>query len=161
METLEALKIVRALAKGISLAEHDGPVQELVRQQLEAAQALAKAASALEAEEKRSVRKSYLPLKVGKPWSSAEEQQLRIEFAREMTIQEIARTHGRLRGGITARLERLGLIPSQLTINFTHPFGVSEPNREPASRQDIAAVEETRHGVRLGKIDSKPHSGAA
>lgn len=144
MEIREALKIIRTLADAMRPAEQQDREDELVCQQLEAEQALAMAAAALEAEEKRLIRKRYSPLKVGEPWLAAEEEQLRAEFARRMTIQEMARSHQRLRGGITARLEKLGLISSQLAMNFTAPFGVPLPNKHSAAEENVATAGEAR-----------------
>lgn len=45
----------------------------------------------------------------GNPWTDIEEDQLRNEFNSNMRITDIAREHGRSRGAIESRLERLGL----------------------------------------------------
>lgn len=55
-------------------------------------------------------RRSARPGKVGRSWTDEEDAQLRDEFEREVTIAEIARRHERNRGGIQARLKKLGLI---------------------------------------------------
>ena len=46
---------------------------------------------------------------VGKPWSDAEDDRLREEFAAKIRISDIAREHGRTYGAIKSRLEKLGL----------------------------------------------------
>lgn len=48
--------------------------------------------------------------KVGVAWSSAEEQQLRDEFAAHKPLPEIASAHGRTHGAISARLVKLQLL---------------------------------------------------
>lgn len=45
----------------------------------------------------------------GKPWTELEEDKLRDEFAQKMNISEIAKEHGRTKGAIESRLERMGL----------------------------------------------------
>ena len=45
----------------------------------------------------------------GNPWTDTEEDQLRNEFSANMRIADIAKEHGRSRGAIESRLERLGL----------------------------------------------------
>jgi len=142
MEIREVLKIVRNLADAMWPAMQNDP-EDVARQQLEAVRALAKAVAALETEEKSSMRKTYTPLRAGKPWSAVEDEELRTEFARKITIQEMASHHQRQRGGITARLERLGLISSQLAMNFAGPFGVL-PNKHSVDGQKFAPVSEAR-----------------
>lgn len=45
----------------------------------------------------------------GKPWNDIEDEKLADEFASKMSISEIAAEHGRTRGAIESRLEKLGL----------------------------------------------------
>ncbi len=123
METWEALNIIRALADGKNPATGETCKEDSVLQQIQTVRALEKAVSALESEAERSIKRSHLPAKVGKLWLAAEEEQLCAEFDRGMSIREIAKLHGRLRGGITARLERLGKIPCQVAMNFCAPSG--------------------------------------
>lgn len=44
------------------------------------------------------------------PWTKEEEDQLLDEFSQEIAVSEIAKLHNRSRGGILARLKRLGVI---------------------------------------------------
>lgn len=45
----------------------------------------------------------------GKPWTDIEDDKLADEFASKISISEIAAEHGRTRGAIESRLEKLGL----------------------------------------------------
>ena len=45
----------------------------------------------------------------GKPWTDIEDEKLTDEFASKMSISDIAAEHGRTRGAIESRLEKLGL----------------------------------------------------
>ena len=47
--------------------------------------------------------------KRGEKWSSSEDEQLRSEYLRKLSIFEIATAHGRTQGAITSRITRLGL----------------------------------------------------
>jgi len=49
------------------------------------------------------------PGNAGVPWTPAEDEALRREYASERNILTLARSHGRSRGAIAARLDRLGL----------------------------------------------------
>lgn len=50
------------------------------------------------------------PVNAGKPWTELEEDMLLDEFDSKMPIAEIAKEHGRSKGGIEARLVKLGRI---------------------------------------------------
>ena len=50
------------------------------------------------------------PANAGKPWTEMEEDKLLDEFDSKMSLAEIAKEHGRSRGGIEARLVKLGRI---------------------------------------------------
>ena len=50
------------------------------------------------------------PTNAGKPWTELEEDKLLDEFDSKMPIAEIAKEHGRTKGGIEARLVKLGRI---------------------------------------------------
>lgn len=58
------------------------------------------------------------PANAGKPWTKLEEDKLLDEFDSKMSISEIAKEHGRSRGGIEARLVHLG----RITKPTTNPF---------------------------------------
>lgn len=50
------------------------------------------------------------PESAGDKWTREEDERLRDEFAREVSIRDIMDSHGRTRGAIRARLQKLGLI---------------------------------------------------
>ncbi len=50
------------------------------------------------------------PAAAGDRWTRDEDELLRAEFAREDSIRDIMKSHGRTRGAITSRLKKLGLI---------------------------------------------------
>ena len=57
------------------------------------------------------------PANAGKPWTEMEEDKLLDEFDSKMSLAEIAKEHGRSRGGIEARLVKLGRISKPDTAN--------------------------------------------
>ncbi|EOT0765870.1 TPA: hypothetical protein NID03_004559 [Pseudomonas aeruginosa] len=59
----------------------------------------------------------------GKPWSTDEEQQLIAEFESGASIEQMSITHARSKGGIAARLVRLGKIDerSDLYVRESRP----------------------------------------
>jgi hypothetical protein len=114
MENEEALPIVRALAEGVNPATGEVCSGESVFQQPNTIRALARAAEALEAEVGREDRKRKLPTNVGKPWAPTEDAQLCAEFDRGLGTWHISKIHGRTKGAITARLEKLGKLTPKL-----------------------------------------------
>ncbi|SMF97044.1 hypothetical protein SAMN02949497_4460 [Methylomagnum ishizawai] len=54
--------------------------------------------------------RNLVPAQAGQPWTPDEERRLLAAFDSGIDIKEIAKWHGRSRGGITARLVRLGRI---------------------------------------------------
>ena len=59
---------------------------------------------------KPSSQTNKQPVNAGKPWTELEEDMLLDEFESKMPIAEIAKEHGRSKGGIEARLVKLGRI---------------------------------------------------
>ena len=55
------------------------------------------------------------PANAGKPWTNLEEDKLLDEFDSKMPLAEIAKEHGRTKGGIEARLVKLGRISKSET----------------------------------------------
>ena len=55
------------------------------------------------------------PANAGKPWTETEEDKLLDEFDSKMPLAEIAKEHGRTKGGIEARLVKLGRISKSET----------------------------------------------
>jgi hypothetical protein len=76
----------------------------------------------------------------GRPWTPAEDQQLRDAFAINTPIAVIAAAHGRTRGAIASRLVKLGIIPAtnqtgQGTVTFQPPQSTPEPPDRPTVMQ--------------------------
>lgn len=70
-----------------------------------------------QAESKPSSQTKKQPANAGKPWTEAEEDKLLDEFDSQMPLAEIAKEHGRTKGGIEARLIKLGRISKPETAN--------------------------------------------
>ncbi|WP_047248840.1 hypothetical protein [Chromobacterium subtsugae] len=112
MSPTEARSIIEALANGV---DPDGgqPLPPLaVFDQPEVIRALFLAARALEMMDGR-VRRAP-PDHAGHPWSELEETQLLQAFDSGLPLKQIAADHGRSRGAINARLQRLGRIGEQV-----------------------------------------------
>jgi len=114
MDEGKAHAIVAALANGVDpltgkLFPADSPYQapDIVR-------ALYVAAQALDARSRTRVQpKPELPANAGKPWNEEEDRRLLTQFDSGLSIQELARSHGRTVAGIQARLERHGRLQPQ------------------------------------------------
>ena len=110
MQIPEALEIVRALADGIDpntgeIFPEGTPYQhpQVIRALMTAVQAL----------EQRRNDKGYdhLPMRAGKAWDKAEDEQLVRDFEAGVALVQLAKRHERTRGSIRSRLEKLGKIP--------------------------------------------------
>lgn len=139
MEAAEALRIILALADGVNPGTGERYGTGSIFQEPETIQALEEAARALAHEAKRAARSRSLPARVGEPWFRSEEEQVCQEFDRGLGIPEIARVHGRTRGGVTARLEALGKVPRQIAMDFSLPSGAA--GRETIPSQGSAPEE--------------------
>jgi hypothetical protein len=108
MELTQSLQIVRCLANGthpqtgVVFAE-DSPYQDA-----DVVRALFVAIEALERSEQRLKQKQVLPENAGKPWDVAEDEHFCRIFDSGAGIKELSRQHGRTRGAIQSRLEKLG-----------------------------------------------------
>ena len=69
-------------------------------------------------ESELSSRSKKQPANTGKPWTEMEEDKLLDEFDSKVPIAEIAKEHGRSRGGIEARLVKLGRLTRDNQRNF-------------------------------------------
>lgn len=78
--------------------------------------------------------------RLGKPWSEEEDRQLFASFVAGKPLDLIIASHERARGGVTARLKRLGLIGRNgEIIDPPPPFAIPERRRAaPAEGQDVA-----------------------
>lgn len=70
-----------------------------------------------QAESKPSSQTKKQPANAGKLWTETEEDKLLDEFDSKMPLAEIAKEHGRTKGGIEARLVKLGRISKPETAN--------------------------------------------
>lgn len=68
-----------------------------------------------QAESKPSSQSKKRPSNAGKPWTETEEDKLLDEFDSKMPLAEIAKEHSRTKGGIEARLVKLGRISKSET----------------------------------------------
>jgi hypothetical protein len=108
MEYREALSILRLLADGIDPNTNQPFATTATYNSPRVIRALEAAVRATEWAD----RKTSLPENVGKGWTPEEDQRLRSEFHSSADFSEIARRHGRTRGAILTRLERLGEMPA-------------------------------------------------
>jgi hypothetical protein len=108
MEFREALPILRLLADGIDPETQ----QPFPKNSPYGAPAVIRSLHAAIRATEWADRKTSLPQNVGKAWTPEEDQQLRREFHSSVDFHDIARIHGRSRGAIMTRLERLGEMPA-------------------------------------------------
>lgn len=108
-ESIEALRILRALAEGKNpFSGADLPEESLYRS-LGILPDLRAAVEALEKSAKRKARK--LPAEAGKIWSIEEDQALLLEFYKGASLADLAQKHRRTQGAIRSRLMKLGKLP--------------------------------------------------
>lgn len=107
MDITRAKEIVRILADGVDPITGEILPEDSVYNSPEVIRALF---TILEAVHTPPAKSS--PANAGIPWTDDEEDQLRNELEANMQIKDIARVHGRTRGAILARLERLGFAKS-------------------------------------------------
>lgn len=104
MDITRAKKIIRILDDGIDPITGEILPEDSVYNSPEVIRVLFTILEALRNPSARSSAQN-----AGNPWTDTEEDQLRNEFYSNMRITDIAREHGRSRGAIESRLERLGL----------------------------------------------------
>lgn len=113
MSLKEAAQILDMLAQGIDPDSGEVLPPENVVNSPKVIRALFLASRALAAQSKpQSTRKNKDPslAQAGKPWAQEETQRLLDAFDAGTPIAELARSHGRTKGGIAARLVKLGRI---------------------------------------------------
>ena len=103
MDIIRARKILRALAEGVDPTTGDVLLGESIYNQPEVIRALYTVLEVTDPKHQDPLRNA------GKPWTKAEENVLREEYAGNMKIREIAMEHGRIYGAIESRLEHIGL----------------------------------------------------
>ena len=119
MEAEKAADIIGALADGVNPLTGEEFPKDSVYNKPEVIRALFAAVEALKQERLREARRGNrkLPASAGQSWSSEEDEKLAGMFDRGATIQQLAESHQRTRGGIAARLERLGKISDRSQVD--------------------------------------------
>lgn len=113
MDQAKAASIVSALADGINPLTGEAFPPDSPYQSAEVIRALYVACRVLETNSARRLRsRTNLPPNAGKPWSEEDDRQLLAEFDSGRPVPELAKTMGRTRAGIQARLERHGRLSS-------------------------------------------------
>lgn len=112
MTSAEALKILCALADGVDPVTGEVLPEDSVFQRPDVIRALFVAMRAVEEQASAApMPTGSARSNAGKPWSPADDLQLRERFLAGVRLRDLAAQFGRTRGAIRARLERLGLIP--------------------------------------------------
>lgn len=110
MSPKEAKRILELLLQGVDPETGEVLSRDGVLNTPEVIRALFLAARALDSQPTESRIAAHMPPHAGKPWTREEEERLIAEFDAGSPIEELARSHGRSKGGIAARLVRLGRI---------------------------------------------------
>ena len=113
METQEALRIMRALADGLSPQTGEALAADSIYQIADNVRAMHRAVGALEFVLERDEMRKALPPNAGKSWTHEEDQQVCDELRRGTNFQQIAKAHNRTVGAILARLVKLGKITAK------------------------------------------------
>ena len=103
MDIVRAKEIIQVLADGVDPTTGEVLPKESVYNSPEVIRALFVALEAMRKEIENPVRNA------GKPWTDVEDDKLRDEVAEKLNISDIAAEHGRTKGAIESRMERLGL----------------------------------------------------
>ena len=139
MDTPRAIELLRALADGHDPFTGQSFPPGSPYQQADTVRALYCAIEALDGSNatitSRPAKAATDPSRpaAGKPWTPAEEQQLRDAFASNPSIPELAAAHGRSRGAISSRLVKLGLIQPPAHSPFPPKTGPANPASLPKS----------------------------
>ena len=133
MEPEQAKAILKSLADGRDPATGNQFPPDSPYQKADTVRALY---MALEALEKGTGPREPRPIdpnrpKAGKAWTPEEEQSVVEAFKKGVPFPEIAATHGRTRGAITARLIKLGLIKE----NYAQKTSVSQEEQPPPDQE--------------------------
>lgn len=143
MELADAITIVKCLADGVNPKTHEKLASDSAYQDVDTVRALNSALATMEQRRRLNERKRKLPPNTGRQWNHDEDQQLCREFDAHVPFWRIAEIHGRTRGGISARLEKLEKIPRHSDgqgSNSDH----SENSQPPESPQVYAWFETKR-----------------
>ncbi len=123
MLSLEAKKIIDALANGIDPETGEILPSQSTFNSPQVIRALFVAVSALERAIRLADRDNSLPKNAGRSWSDEEDKQLLVMFDSGTPVKEIAARHGRTLGAITSRLVRLGKIKGSTEVRANVQLG--------------------------------------
>lgn len=132
MHKPNAKEILQALIEGFDPLTGEELPPGTVLQRAEVIRALLAGVTALESSSARALRRANLPRNVGRPWTTAEEQQLIASFRAGEDLRAIAADHGRTLNAVESRLEKLGLITADQRITRSR-FTPLPPSEERAS----------------------------
>ena len=125
METLEAMKIIQALANGADPFTGEVLPDTSPYNDPSVIRALFLSIKGLEKLSDRAKRDRNTPNNAGKPWNKDEDRQLIEAFDAAVPIRQIAVKHGRTEGSIASRLVRLGKITDRSDVYTRPPRGDS------------------------------------
>ncbi len=111
MDAQRARDIVSALADGVNPLTGEVLDDDCVCNQADVVRALHAAVAVMNKDLKRKSRPT--PENMGKPWTAEEDAKITSEYQQGVPGNEIAKAHQRTKGGIAARLVRLGIIPDR------------------------------------------------
>lgn len=120
MSPKEAKRILELLANGVDPATGEILPGDHVVNSPDVIRALFLGAQALDTDPVKP-QKTSPGGQAGKPWSAEEEQRLIAEFEHGASIEQMSITHGRSKGGIAARLARLGKIDERSELYVREP----------------------------------------
>jgi hypothetical protein len=106
MQISKALEIVRALADGIDPNTGETFPEGTPYQHPQVIRALMTAVQALD-QQLTDQSHIHSPVRAGKPWDRAEDEQLARDFEAGATVVQLAKRHERTLGSIRSRIEKL------------------------------------------------------
>lgn len=110
MDLNEARQVIEALANGVDPRTGEVVEAESVLEAAMVTRALHAALQAIDARIRREKSRQGLPSNAGRSWTREEDLELTRGFKLGESVRHLATSHGRTRGAIIARLERLGEI---------------------------------------------------
>lgn len=137
----QTLSVIAVLADGFDPATRAKLPSDHVCQQPDVIRALHQARTIVERqarlERSRLRARVTLPRNTGRSWSHDEDRALALRFKAGTGVVELAEVHGRTMGGIRSRLEKLGLVASEMAPKTTaEPRTAAAPHNErPAQPQ--------------------------
>ena len=110
MDNQQALAVISALSEGIDPETGELLPAESSFNKPQVIRALFSAKTCIQQAINAEKRRAERPENAGKPWNEAEDGQLASRFDSGQSVEQLAKSHGRTRGAITARLIHLGKI---------------------------------------------------